>query len=50
MGKNGITPFHMACYKGHLDIVTFLAVHQSFSPVEASTRIMSSLKQGRNSP
>ena len=21
-GKNGISPFHMACYRGHLDVVT----------------------------
>ena len=33
-GKNGISPFHMACYRGHLDIVTFLAVEQNFSPTE----------------
>jgi ankyrin repeat protein len=27
-GKNGITPFHMACYRGHLDVVAFLAVER----------------------
>ena len=25
-GKNGISPFHMACYRGHLDVVTYLVV------------------------
>ena len=26
IGKNGISPFHMACYRGHLDVVTYLVV------------------------
>jgi len=31
-GKNGITPFHMACYRGHLDVVTFLSLEKGMNP------------------
>lgn len=31
-GKNGITPFHMACYRGHLEVVTYLATEKGLNP------------------
>ena len=30
--KNGISPFHMACYRGHLDVVTYLVVEVDLDP------------------
>ena len=31
-GKNGISPFHMACYRGHLEVVTYLVVEHDVDP------------------